>query len=912
MLLHNKEYLLDINDIKINRLCFYSRPDYNINPYTNPFVERWDDEPVKIFGPDTICIGSKSVEFYVSLGADGKNPKNYGYNIDWIISEDSGIYIEDMYSNKIFLNFYNCPPTITISCMVFNNVQWQTRTITLTLVQPDITYNIDYYDNQTLSIQTETLKDDIFDLDKYIDCDFDYFDYFFKNTRYVDNDGNYEQTTHFSIFNNGDDYIQSSTLFKGIKYNVHKISNIIRDDNTNQITQYISDNTKNYNGYKFSVILNTIYNTGATYLDEDFAYLLKKLPAKGVKSKNDLIGNKNSLHIFTNDKYKNILIIINIKLDAINKNVLTLNNVEYFEQREGMYYNKSRGNLNKSYNLYDPNVILSYNFISSINSLNNKNLFEDYATFYYIGEKNDNKRFDFGYAKVNDDVNNLHGDSYYLRNMTSWSNDFPPMKIECELPELINTKKNSYIVASIKGPKFNIYDKYKTDYNEVIYDRSFIKEPLSRYIYINEKEIKPRATFTKELEYNNSVYRYNGPYEPIFKNVELFSPISYNIINGGYFSQKKYPNSVTDVATGTTVNQTNILELKSVKIIDKKFLLNKISYCETKIREIDNDIQFGIYNDIDMNNNLQNRKSYYTDLYELTKTQHDLNDVQIGILSNYQENPIPNPISTTPSWIFKDKSLGVCNGDYTTCELSLLVNEEYKYSNILKISNFDFSIPLDSTINGISVDIRKYAKIGDGPTLYSAIADNEITITKPDMITNSENKGILLNNKVLTNPLNLSSYWSTGITTMTYGGDEDLWGLSGLTAQDINNNNFTLNISVTALKNQGGGLVNIAYIDCVGMTIYYTINSLQTGYTYTSTIERNTKFDTGLKNFGEVSELIISKVNEKVNPLKIKMTNEDRSIYPMVDEFGYSWNNRFIFKSSWDNDYYIRTKNEIE
>jgi hypothetical protein len=53
-------------------------------------------------------------------------------------------------------------------------------------------------------------------------------------------------------------------------------------------------------------------------------------------------------------------------------------------------------------------------------------------------------------------------------------------------------------------------------------------------------------------------------------------------------------------------------------------------------------------------------------------------------------------------------------------------------------------------------------------------------------------------------------------------------------------------------------------------------------------------------------------VNENENPLKIKNTEEDVSIYPMVDEFGLTYDKRFIFKSSWDSDYYIRTKNEID
>ena len=38
-----------------------------------------------------------------------------------------------------------------------------------------------------------------------------------------------------------------------------------------------------------------------------------------------------------------------------------------------------------------------------------------------------------------------------------------------------------------------------------------------------------------------------------------------------------------------------------------------------------------------------------------------------------------------------------------------------------------------------------------------------------------------------------------------------------------------------------------------------------------------------------VEELIFSKVNSKISPLKLKNTEQDKSIYPMVDEFGYQF-----------------------
>jgi len=71
--------------------------------------------------------------------------------------------------------------------------------------------------------------------------------------------------------------------------------------------------------------------------------------------------------------------------------------------------------------------------------------------------------------------------------------------------------------------------------------------------------------------------------------------------------------------------------------------------------------------------------------------------------------------------------------------------------------------------------------------------------------------------------------------------------------------------------------------------------------------DSNYKFDTSFDNFGMIEELIFSKINPKISPLKLKNTDKDKSIYPMVDEYGYQFSSRFIFSSSWDKDFYIIT-----
>ena len=72
----------------------------------------------------------------------------------------------------------------------------------------------------------------------------------------------------------------------------------------------------------------------------------------------------------------------------------------------------------------------------------------------------------------------------------------------------------------------------------------------------------------------------------------------------------------------------------------------------------------------------------------------------------------------------------------------------------------------------------------------------------------------------------------------------------------------------------------------------------------------NYKFDVSYQNFGIVEEIMYSKVNPIVSPLKLKDTDKDKSIYPMVDEYGYGYCTRFIFNSSWDRDFYIITNTE--
>jgi hypothetical protein len=75
-------------------------------------------------------------------------------------------------------------------------------------------------------------------------------------------------------------------------------------------------------------------------------------------------------------------------------------------------------------------------------------------------------------------------------------------------------------------------------------------------------------------------------------------------------------------------------------------------------------------------------------------------------------------------------------------------------------------------------------------------------------------------------------------------------------------------------------------------------------------IEENNRysFNTNLNEFGEIREVVKSKVNEDSNLLRIE-DDSYKSIYPQVDEIGYFIDKHNIFKSTWDTNYYKKTTN---
>lgn len=115
-------------------------------------------------------------------------------------------------------------------------------------------------------------------------------------------------------------------------------------------------------------------------------------------------------------------------------------------------------------------------------------------------------------------------------------------------------------------------------------------------------------------------------------------------------------------------------------------------------------------------------------------------------------------------------------------------------TQLLKATNFGFSIPLDATILGVLVEVERSS------TVLSAVRDNSIRLVKAGTISGDEKASATL--------------WPTSDAYASYGSASDLWGLS-LTPQNVNASDFGVVIGAIA------DVAATAQIDHIRITITY-------------------------------------------------------------------------------------------
>jgi hypothetical protein len=654
-----------------------------------------------------------------------------------------------------------------------------------------------YYKKQTTNIQSEYIaRTDIngynqnggdgFNIGMYFessvpsDFDFDYFNFYFNNKEVYEDDNVYYDRiyTKFATFNGGDNYNPPVAMFKGIKFKIYQLDGVVRNDD-DLIDRFITTKSDKYNNYKMSVLLNDVYFTSFG----SNPYLVN-----GVTNFDGILNvYNNGIHVIINEIYKNILIIVNVKIDIASGDQ-SFNNIQKYKEKDGLYTNKDI-NGTKVSNYYDPSLLSSYNFITALNDLNNKHGFDNYVSYYYIRKDSDGLT-ETGWSKVN-------GTNQYVNC---------GFLLECEIPDSLKIKKDSFVVDGVNGPLTSkLYNK-----KNILYNTRKIDEPLARSIR--------KSSNVDNIQKSDIIYRYSGPYEPIFKDIQLFQTSVFCYMN---------------FSTGTTITTGDTM----------------------------------------------------------------------GYASGGKSDPI---FVTTSAWNYWNNINSICQGTRTPYVYITAPSGTSEYeSEYLVVNGFDLQIPMQSHIYGIEVTVERKTHVTEVPSRW--VKDHTIRVSP---IFGSFWSYWSVDNK------SGDTYWTTDYTEVTYGGPTDLWGgslndtlYSEWTPAILNSDEFSVIIRTTLKNDTVGDKYDILPdVKCVSLKVYYEASGQTLYYSDGNYFDENFKFDENLSQFGLVSEVIHSKVNiDNKNILKF-----DDAKYPMVDQYGYSYSDRFIFKSTWDNDYYLNTLDNFE
>lgn len=639
------------------------------------------------------------------------------------------------------------------------------------------TGNTILYKNQSTNIQYDYITGQVgngFDIKAYFDFSdvvntgqtfvFDYFTFFFKNKmKYEDNSVEYVKSyDKYAVFNYGDQYVPSVTLFKGLKIKVKEVQSVYTDTNNN-IVKVLYGN-KTYNNYKISIIFNENHDGINSGVFNDTGYIDT---------------TENGISIIMNEKFQNILIVVNAKFSG---STTTLNDLSTFSEKDGLYYGKKLDGT--TIPIYQPNLFTAQNFINAINDFTvNYGLTIKY---YFIREYNN--KFYYGKSIIN--PNNLNNST--MASIPNWGYAYPPFMLNIETPVNISLNNNCYTT----------YPYYVSS--------------------VNNDYVATLLSFDETKSQKTSIYRFPGPYEPIFKDVNLFK--------GGFFCY--------DLITGSTI----VLTASTISNASVSF-----------------------------------------------------------------ENPIENAIS----W---SSFNSMCNTDAEKfVELNCPSTGGTQYSKSLSINGFDFStIPVEALITGIKMTLTRRAfvyKPGD-PNKEVFAEENTVCLSRNCSIFNSN----LSENKAQYDVMDPEHYWTEDLKQIVYGGNTDTWGDttgwsgSTLTGSDVRNTNFGVIIRLK-MTNTTGQWYILPQIKCVQLTINYQWNGILYTANNVAYFDNNYKFDTDLDDFGKIDELIYSKVNESNDVLL--NTVESNHIYPSIDNFGYTYSDRFVFKSSWDKEFFIKTENNL-
>ena len=291
----------------------------------------------------------------------------------------------------------------------------------------------------------------------------------------------------------------------------------------------------------------------------------------------------------------------------------------------------------------------------------------------------------------------------------------------------------------------------------------------------------------------------------------------------------------------------------------------------------------------------------------LTNPIIEMNDSYYMINSNSSNSTLENGINIYINKKWKNILINITITDNTIPDLSEKDRDSLYNDLNKKLTAHNFIQSINNIVNKYEfTDYLNYIIIEEDGSVskynYNSIEGLPyyITCETPEEVNMKYNS---LNRKPISTPKNLKS--SRTIESIS----NDLSNLNDYNkvpiSAEISKNTNTPRPMVNYSGSNDITLDTIYRFSGYYMPIFYDIQ-LFSKNTFTASVG-NYIFDVDLSEFGIMKERKIRKINKDGSVLKLKNDKGQKSIYPMLDEFGYTTTDFFIFSSSWEDEYYVST-----
>jgi len=687
-----------------------------------------------------------------------------------------------------------------------------------------------------------------FDLEKYLNVgtySYDYFSYFFsKQTQFLNGDIK-KNTKKYSYFNVGDDSVPNHSLFRGIRFEIYKVEGVNLNSN-NQIDKINISSNNDFEDYKLSVLLS----------DNDWS----------VTNTGSLTQSSNNLEWDIIDEWK------------MDKSYPSGSFVVFDDI---LYQNLTSGNLGPCGPTIDGILSCPNNQGWTIyNDIDN-------PTIFWSGDSNMPHVYNSG--------------EYWERTTIEGGIDFwlPPTNSTTNYGTgSIVMYNNKVYISNTSDNKYHPYQNKWVDIETIkpfVYENTYSKNEVVYntgedfyYISLTDNNKENQITNTLVWEKTESTIPTNDSFNwkivEIWNPTKKYNPLSYIVHNNVLYKNTTFINGIIDTI--------DIVELSRPSIIFTEILPGLEPGVFAGWER-----QYSLVPDTNFNYGVdKNPIILLNDKYYKATNFSNSSTLDNGII-----------IYINKKWKNILVNINISDNTYTNVASTNrddLYNELYKkltatnfISAINDITNkYGFTDYVSYVVIDEDNTIKKYSytnNIVDLPYIIKCEGPDSLDVKIQSLLK----RPIYLPNTL--NPVNkLEKGKILNINQLNYYNDNPV-------GVNIIENQFAPKVTENYHGSKNILKDTIYRFSGYYMPLFYDIELFKRDYEYKKV--GNYLFDTTLTNFGIIKERKVRKINRKGSILKLKDNEDEKSIYPMLDEFGYSIYDFLIFSSTWDLKYYLET-----